>query len=76
MKNGTLTGPSLGLGDPGMRALLESERLRGGLDRGYPGPDLLDALDACVCTQRATSAELSSVLSPLRYPWDGAAACE
>ena len=72
----TLTEPSLGLGDQGIRTLLESERLRGGLDRGHPGPDLLDALDASVCTQQATSAELSNVLSPLRYPWDGSAACE
>lgn len=76
MKDGALTGPSLGLGDPGIRALLESERLRGGLDRGHPGPDLLDALDACVCTHQATSTELSNILSPLRYPWDGAPACE
>lgn len=76
MKHGALSEPSLGLGDPGIRALLASERLRGRLDRGHPGPDLLDALDACVCTQQATSAELAHVLSPLRYPWDGAAACE
>lgn len=76
MENGSLSEPSLGLGDQGMRALLESERLSGGRDRGYPGLDLLDVLDACVCTQQATSAELARVLSPLRYPWDGAAACE
>ena len=76
MKSGTLSGPSLGIGDAGMLTVLESQRLRGGLDRGYPGPDLLDALDACVCTQQATSANLAEVLAPLRYPWDGAAACE
>lgn len=76
MASGTLTGPSLGIGDSGVRTVLESARLRGGLDRGYPGPDLLDALDASVCTQQATPAEIGAVLAPLRYPWDGAVVCE
>lgn len=76
MKDGSLPSPSLGLGDAGMLRLLRSQRLRGGLDRGYPGPDLLDAIDACVCTGQGSTAELARVLAPLRYPWDGLAQCD
>lgn len=64
------------LGESGMRTVLASERLRGELDRGYPGLDLLDFLDASVCEQQATSEQLAALLGPLGFPWEGGAVCE
>jgi hypothetical protein len=64
-----------GLLDAGVLDVLGSPRLLGGADRGHTGLDLLDFLDASVCTGRASADGVAAAMAPLHFPWDSSPLC-
>jgi hypothetical protein len=63
----------------GERAVLlgiAEPRLTGSLDRGAPGKDLVDFLDALLCSGRATRAQVDAVVKErFHFPYDGRPLC-
>jgi hypothetical protein len=64
------------LGDDPMLSVLPSSRLLYGPDRGFQGTDLVDYLDAMLCTNAATAAQVTAVTKAAQLPYDGLPKCE